>query len=82
MIATVCGVYGISFVIVAVNACVVAAFLLRTGRAVTVAMLGIVIATAFTSGEVAYYKATWRHPCGHAGTSESAAGHAMVAGSV
>ncbi len=52
LIATVCGVYGISFVIAAVNACVVAAFLLRSGRAVVVAMAGIVIAVAFTSGEL------------------------------
>ena len=52
VIATVCGVYGISFVIAAVNACVVAAFLLRSSKAVGVAMVGIVIATAFTSGEL------------------------------
>jgi apolipoprotein N-acyltransferase len=52
LIATVCGVYGISFVIAAVNACLVAAFLVRSGRSVTAAMVGIVIATGFMCGEL------------------------------
>ena len=50
--ATTAGVYGISFLIAAVNVCAVGALLLRTRRAMALAAVAVLFACAFMAGEL------------------------------